>query len=341
MNLLLSVVVPTYNRARDLGEALRAIIDQGGDAPAYEVIVVDNNSKDDTAAVVRHWADHSSVPIRYVLERSQGVSHARNAGVREALGYVIAFTDDDIRVGDDWIKAIHEVVAAHPGVDYFGSRVVPQWKERPPEWIQDPRHWAPLGMQDYGDKPVEVSARNPVCMISANLITKKYLFDRYGYFTPDFQRTAPELAGCEDHDLQLRWWRQGVTGMYAPRVVAYADVQVERMTKTFHRAFHDSIGRVHAAMRVRERMDEHGRLCDPVEGRTIAGAPPFLYREFAKLAVDCIKTHVSAAGESERLASECNLRESFHYIRACRRRKPHVTPAALAPYPPNARRNWT
>src|SRR5262245_209420 len=91
-----SVVVCTYNRARQIEQALVHIGKAAVRAqPSVEILVVDNNSSDDTKAVVASVSRASSVPIRYALETSQGLSFARNRGIEESKGSVIAFTDDD------------------------------------------------------------------------------------------------------------------------------------------------------------------------------------------------------------------------------------------------------
>jgi hypothetical protein len=92
-----SVVIATYNRARDLRDTLQSLAGLDADGP-WEVIVVDNNSPDDTRQVVASMAAGFPVELRYVFEREQGRSPALNAGIRAARGRIIATTDDDVRV---------------------------------------------------------------------------------------------------------------------------------------------------------------------------------------------------------------------------------------------------
>src|SRR6185436_14505596 len=106
-----SVVLCTYNRAARLADALTALVRQV-EAPPYEVVVVDNNSTDDTPRVIAGFV--AGGRVRYASEPVQGLSYARNRGVATARGDILAFTDDDVRVGQTWIRSIAQAFAEHP-----------------------------------------------------------------------------------------------------------------------------------------------------------------------------------------------------------------------------------
>src|SRR5215204_5395062 len=92
----ISVVIPTYNRCTLLRPVLAALLAQATGGVTYEVIVVDNNSRDDTRSVVEEAiASDSSGLIQYVFEPRQGISYARNAGVEHSRAPIIGFLDDD------------------------------------------------------------------------------------------------------------------------------------------------------------------------------------------------------------------------------------------------------
>src|SRR5919197_3828903 len=111
-----SVVLPTYNRAAHLRRTLASVLGQRTTARRYEVIVVDNNSTDDTRAEVER-ASAGGADVRYVLERNQGVSYARNAGIAVARAPWVAFVDDDVCVDADWIETICRTFEQHPEMD--------------------------------------------------------------------------------------------------------------------------------------------------------------------------------------------------------------------------------
>ena len=92
----ISVIVPSYNRAYYLGGALKSLTTQETDDRIdYEVVIVDNASKDDTREVVESFAVTCDVPVRYLYEEKPGDAPPRNKGIRESDGQWLAFFDDD------------------------------------------------------------------------------------------------------------------------------------------------------------------------------------------------------------------------------------------------------
>ena len=237
----ISVVIGTYNRCRMLPRALESVLAQDAGGVGFEVIVVDNNSTDDTRGAVESFISRGHSNLRYIFEGRQGVSYARNTGIAHARAPVIAFTDDDVRVAPDWVANIKRAFEEHPEVDYVGGRVLPLWEGEPPAWLT-PRHWSPLALADYGDEPVYSDGGNPICLVAANLAFRRGAFERFGLFSPDLQRV-------QDHELLTKVWRGGGRGLYLPKIVVSAEVQPERTTKDYHRRWHTGHGYYYAVMR--------------------------------------------------------------------------------------------
>ncbi|HXR75551.1 MAG TPA: glycosyltransferase family A protein [Bryobacteraceae bacterium] len=240
-----SVVISTYNRADSLLAAVSSVLVQDP-APAYELIVVDNNCADETAERIQQLARRDE-RLRYVFEPRQGVSHGRNAGVAAARGSIIAFTDDDVSVESNWIAEIRKAFEAKPDHGCIGGRVLPRWPSPPPSWLKE-RHWAPLALLDYGQEQT-IDAANRRCLITANMAVRREVFDRIGYFRAALQKTAASVCSMEDRDLQERYWRAGGRCWFNPRMIVYAAVQPERLTKSYHRRWRFQHGELHAMMR--------------------------------------------------------------------------------------------
>ena len=119
-----SIVVSTYNRCRLLEEALRALLSQTSADVAYEILVVDNNSTDQTRPLVEGLAKQNPEKLKYLFEPKQGLSYGRNTGIAAAKAPIIAFTDDDVRVAPDWVWRIKTGFEANPDIDFLGGRVV-------------------------------------------------------------------------------------------------------------------------------------------------------------------------------------------------------------------------
>ncbi len=279
-----SVVVSTYNRADRLPGALEALLTQDGNVP-YEVILIDNNSSDDTAEVVRQIANHAGGRLRYAFEPRQGLSHGRNAGIALARSSIIVFTDDDVRVASDWILQIKRAFDAYPDAGYIGGRVLPQWVSPPPAWLTI-AHWAPLALQDYGPDVQRTGRERAVCLVGANFAFRKDVFDRVGLFSASLGRVKDGIGSTEDHDMQLRAWKAGIHGLYVPAIVVTAEVTPDRLEKKYHRRWHQGHGRHCAMMRLRELVPEDlGPMGEPDDIVTLFGSPAFVYADLIRTVV--------------------------------------------------------
>ena len=270
----ISVVIPTFNRSTLLRQALQSLLGQDTYGSRVEIIVVDNNSIDDTRDVVESLAG-SDVRIVYLKEERQGNSFAKNTGIQRASAPIVAFTDDDVRVGNDWIRTIVGTFAANPETSFIGGKVLPAWESDEPSWLTR-EGWAPLGAVDYGPEPFEISGPDPRSLLAGNLAVRRVVFDRVGMFAPSLQRVKGSIGSLEDHELVTRLCRAGERGMYVPTLTAETRVERERLTKRYHRRWHHGHGRFYALLR------------DPEWERTnrvVLGAPAHVYRQVASSAV--------------------------------------------------------
>ena len=265
-----SVVMSTYNRGDLLADAIRSVLAQHERPSApFELIVVDNNSTDQTRAIV---ATFTTVDprVRYLFEPRQGLSFARNAGVRAARGSCIAFTDDDVRVEPDWVAAIIRAFRDHPEADAVGGRVLPLWPSPPPAWLTRD-HWAPLALADHGDAPVRITADHPVCLVGANLTVRRAVFEHIGGFSTDLQRVKDGIGSLEDHDFLLRMLGTGRTAVYDPNIVVHAEIQPSRLDRRYHRRWHLGHGHFYSLLRS-PQVEQSG-------AGTVFGVPAHLYRQ--------------------------------------------------------------
>ncbi len=131
-----SVVISTYNRCSLLARALESLRHQESVDVCYEVLVVDNNSTDETREITQRVIGEDPEKFRYIFEPKQGVSYGRNAGIASAHAEIIAFTDDDVRVSSSWVSRIKAGFAAEPSADFLGGKVLPHWSGIPPAWLE-------------------------------------------------------------------------------------------------------------------------------------------------------------------------------------------------------------
>jgi glycosyltransferase involved in cell wall biosynthesis len=310
-----SVVVSTYNRAGRLPAALEALLAQEGGVP-YEIVVVDNNSTDGTRDVVAAIASRAGGRIRYAFEPRQGLSYGRNTGITLARAPIIALSDDDVRVAADWVLRLKRTFDAHPEIDYVGGRVLPEWLEPPPRWLTT-AHWAPLALQDYGAEPWITGRERAVCLVGANLAFRRRVFDTVGLFAPALGRIKDGIGSTEDHDMQLRVWRAGLYGLYAPAVVVAADVTPDRMSKGYHRRWHRGHGMHCGMMRLRELVPaDLGPMSEPKDIVTLFGSPAFVYADLLRNGLRWVQAVYS---RKDPLFYANQLRHVWSYIRTRQR----------------------
>ncbi len=146
---LLSINICTYNRAKDLKTLLEELCKQfkkiyeKSEDPhllkeALEILVIDNNSTDNTSDLVLDIIskkDLYSPDIKYILETQQGSSYARNRGIREAQGQLLAFIDDDVLLEKNWLMNCLIIAGKKPSEYVAGARVVAQWDQDLPNWL--------------------------------------------------------------------------------------------------------------------------------------------------------------------------------------------------------------
>jgi glycosyltransferase involved in cell wall biosynthesis len=142
-----TVVLPTYRRDAALGRALSGLARQNDPGVPWELIVVDNDDAPGAEATVETAAAALPVPVRLVKERRRGASCARNRGIAEATGKIIAFIDDDVVPDNDWLRRLLvPVLAGHS--DAAGGRVVLDPSVRRPHWF-DPS-WMSQCLAEFG-----------------------------------------------------------------------------------------------------------------------------------------------------------------------------------------------
>jgi glucosyl-dolichyl phosphate glucuronosyltransferase len=286
---LVSIIIPTYRRANALPRVIGSALDQTFSPSDYEVLVVDNNSPDDTAEAIDRIARKHPGRVRRILETRQGVSYARQAGIDQARGDIIAFFDDDVCVARTWVETIVDALRSHPDVQCVGGKVLPVWPATPPAWLT-PEHWAPLALQDFGDQPMLMSSANPRGLISANLACRKEVLQRVGGFSPELQRVKDGIGSLEDDDWNRRFWKAGGVALYSPTMLAWTEVPPERLTRAYHRRWHLGHGRFYALLRAEEI--ERSNI-----GRFL-GVPAHLYRSALADATGLLASLVTGRGQS-------------------------------------------
>lgn len=230
-----TVLICTYNRAGRLRETLESLTAIRS-ARNWDVLIVDNNSTDDTRTVVEAFAAVAPVPVSYLFEPRQGKSHALNTGLAHARRPIVVFTDDDVRLGPEWLDAACQALDADPELDYTGGPVRPLWEAEPPSWIDRTRGdlWGTLAILDYGQTPFVFEDRQRV-PLGVNMAVRRTLIDRIGGFHPGLGRRGRSLLGQEQAEFFARARAHGGRGLYVPGMLVHHHVPAARLTKRYFR----------------------------------------------------------------------------------------------------------
>jgi len=174
MRVDFTVAICTYNGEHRLPEVLNCLRNQVyPENLNWEIIVVDNNSTDNTAKIIQEYQDNwsSTNPLHYCFETQQGAAFARKRAIREAKSELIGFLDDDNLPTSNWVSAAYTFAMEHPQVGAYGSQIHPDWEVPPPENFH---RIAPfLAITERGNLPLLYEPQKKLLPPSAGMVVRK------------------------------------------------------------------------------------------------------------------------------------------------------------------------
>jgi GT2 family glycosyltransferase len=195
-----SVIVCTYRRAGYLPGLVQSLKAQT--VPAEEILLVDNEASKETEAIVRDSAEQAGLAVRYLPEAQMGLSHARNRGLTEARGEILAFLDDDALPLPNWIDALRSGALRHPKAGVFAGPVeLAPLAPVPPGLLEGAaQHLVWLGALDLGraDERLVNTPTHYRGPIGANMIFRRSAVLRAGVFDTRIGRKGASLLSGED-----------------------------------------------------------------------------------------------------------------------------------------------
>jgi glycosyltransferase involved in cell wall biosynthesis len=240
--LQISVVICTYNRAEFIKESMESLHVQTLAHSAFEVIVVNNNSTDNTAAICRQFiAEHPDFQIRYLEEPKQGASFARNTGAKKVRSPLLCFMDDDAIAEPDYLERIVNFFLQHPAAGGLGGRIIPKYIPQEPVWMS---HFVSslVGNFDYSETVCEFSANK--YPLESNMIIRKIDFDAIGGFNEALPGVVGTLRiGGEGKDFFFRLKALGRKIYYDPNIRVQHIVETKKLTREYMYRVASGIGR--------------------------------------------------------------------------------------------------
>lgn len=230
----IDLLVATYNRAELLARLLESV--GAAERPAgleIRTIVVDNNSSDDTAAVVASATRQHRGAVEYRFEPKQGKVHALHHGLSIADADLIGLVDDDEEIDPGWFTVANRVLG-DPSIDFISGPCLPKWGASPPAWLP-PEYRGVIGWMGAGDRVLEYGSGTAGVGFGGNAVVRAAAGAAVGWFNVELGRRGASAGGCEDVDFFERLLLAGKRGLYIPDLVIHHYIPAQRLTKRYHR----------------------------------------------------------------------------------------------------------
>lgn len=252
---MLSLIIPTRNRADFLQLALLSLQSQTLSADQFEVLVIDNGSTDITKQVVESFQHHLG-NLRYFFESTPGLHVGRHRGLKEAVGDVLVFADDDIQATPTWLEAIAENFA-EPSVAMVGGNNYPDFKVAPPCWLE--KLWQQSSMGGHAIPPLSVMSLpdgrrefSPYLVWGCNFsIRKQVLLDAGGFHPDAMPQDLIRFRGDGETHVSKFVRDHGLRCVFDSRASVYHAVPPERMTQEYfkRRAYNQGVSDSYTQLR--------------------------------------------------------------------------------------------
>lgn len=230
---VVTFIICTYNRENYLDDTLKSIFKFNSPDSPVDLLIVDNNSEDQTKKAVQQYKQsNENIIVRYVKETQQGLSHARNRGIQEAKAEHIVFLDDDIRATQSLIPAWISFFKNHPDAMAAGGKIHVQFDDPRPQWMS--HFLLPLlGYHDLGDSPKKYPKNK--YPFGGHMGFKKTVFQKIGLFQTDLGRKGGSLGAGEEKELFRRLRKKDHSIFYLPNAFLYHRVNGSRLTVDYIR----------------------------------------------------------------------------------------------------------
>lgn len=232
-----SVIICTYNRSGLLKNELETIAAMTVPRDlSWEILIVDNNSSDNTRETVDDFIKEKNIPVKYIFVPAQGKSRALNSGIKEADGEILAFLDDDMLVDKNWLTAIQEAANRYPEASGFGGRILIKWPIRKPDWIVMEGPFrnidGTVGHRDLGDKDGDFAKFNSL-PAGGNMFFRKKVFLEGNFFRENMGPKGKDMYYGEDREFCLRLCGKGKKLYYVNNAVVYHDIPKEKIDRRY------------------------------------------------------------------------------------------------------------
>ena len=206
----------------------------------YEIVLINNNCTDHTEEKCKQFQqDYPHIHFRYFIETEQGLSHARNRGIKEAKGDIFIYVDDDALVNKEYLSSYYELFLKEKDVFAAGGPIIPQYETKPPKWMSFITEELITGYLYQGEKIGKFKRRYPG---GGNAAYRKEVFEKTGIFNVELGRKEGNLIGAEEKDIFDKMCSMGMKYLYHPKAILYHIIPEEKLRNDYFNRLTLSIG---------------------------------------------------------------------------------------------------
>jgi glycosyltransferase involved in cell wall biosynthesis len=244
--MFVTVAVCTFNRAASLRRTLDSVVDMHVPSGLeWELIIVNNNSTDDTDDVIGEYVER--LPVRREFEPQPGLSHARNRAIDAANGEYIVWTDDDVVVDAAWLRAYAGAFRRWPEAVIFGGRIIPRFEPPVPRWVAEsvPVLGGPYAVRDCGNEVQPLSIVDDRVPYGANFAIRSKEQRAFRY-NRDLGASSQKPRLGDEVDVIARLLASGAMGYWIPEAIVEHCIGQERQTVSYIFKYSIILGETHA-----------------------------------------------------------------------------------------------
>lgn len=228
--MLVSIIIPTYNRCQYIGLTLESFINQHFDKSKFEIIIADNNSNDNTKDVVSQFIEtNNGFNISYFVEGRQGVHFARNSAAKRAKAEYLYFTDDDMIADTEMLTELIYLFSLDKKVASVTGLVLPKWEVFPPDWILKLCNNALLSLNN--PEYDLIVSDNDCNVFSCHQMIRRDIFFQSGGFNPE--NTKGEWIGDGETGLNIKIKEMGYKFAFNRKSVVHHIIPASRLTQNY------------------------------------------------------------------------------------------------------------
>lgn len=237
-----SIITCTYNRAEYLRRTVESVCEQTFDPDNYEILIIDNNSTDNTADLCRSFiAENAHRRIYYFKEVNQGLSYALNRGIKESSGEFLIYIDDDETIRKEHLELLDKYLIGLPDAVLCASPVIPVYEREQPRWMSPFTQRLIGGYFGQGNNVKKLNKNNYPG--TGHTIIKRKLYEDFGCYNTNLGRSGSSLMGAEDKDMIYRLINNNIECYYLPEIPVYHHIPEYKLSNDFFQKLTFSIGK--------------------------------------------------------------------------------------------------